>query len=90
MWLASSLEPADSLHLENKVNSSDIWSKSLLLSPVDTDDAHICFFALTCVPSDENRLSPSRVKHDVHEQRGYRGQSVRVQAGHAEHVAGTR
>lgn len=28
MWLESSLELPDSLHLENKVDSSDIWSKS--------------------------------------------------------------
>lgn len=33
---------------------------------------------------------PSRVKHDIHEQGGYRGQCVWVQAGHTEHVAGTR
>ena len=32
--------------------------------------------------------SPSRVEHDVHEQRGHRGQRVRVQAGHTEHVTG--
>lgn len=31
---------------------------------------------------------PSRVEHDVHEQRGDGGQRVWVQAGHTEHVAG--
>ena len=29
---------------------------------------------------------PARVKHDVHEEGGHRGQCVRVQARHAKHV----
>lgn len=34
------------------------------------------------------KLLPARVEHDVHEQRGHRGQRVGVQAGNAEHVTG--
>ena len=44
----------------------------------------------TTVNGPEPELLPSRVEHDVHEQRGHGRQRVRVQAGHAEHVAGTR
>lgn len=33
-------------------------------------------------------LLPARVEHDVHEQRGHRGQRVGVKAGNAEHVTG--
>lgn len=33
MWLESSLEPPDSLHLENKVDSSHICSKSFTSEP---------------------------------------------------------
>lgn len=33
-------------------------------------------------------LLPARVEHDVHEERGHRGQRVGVKAGNAEHVTG--
>lgn len=33
-------------------------------------------------------LLPARVEHDVHEQRGHRGQRVGVKAGNTEHVTG--